>query len=161
SGGPNLSMGGTAVATAVDSTGALYWNPATLSGLESSEINFGFGLLYAQERLSSSFALLGLSGSDRSDSGVVPIPSGSLAYRPEGSDWTFGLGVFPVAGFGVNYPGSSTNPILTPQRPAGVGFGPIYSNFEVLQFSPAVSYQVNERLAVGGGPLLDLSFLQL
>ena len=36
----NRSMGGASTAAPLDATGALFWNPATLSGLPSSELDF-------------------------------------------------------------------------------------------------------------------------
>ena len=39
----NRSMGGAAVAAPIDSAGAIYWNPATISGLGRSEMEFGTG----------------------------------------------------------------------------------------------------------------------
>src|SRR5690348_13529813 len=41
----NQSIGGAGVAAPIDATGALYWNPATISGLQSSEVGFGLGLV--------------------------------------------------------------------------------------------------------------------
>jgi len=165
----NRSMGGAATATALDATGALFWNPATLSGLGSSEIAFGVELLAPQERLASGVAggALGptgpqgsVFGSDRGDVGVFPLPSAALSYRPDGSAWTFGLGIFEVAGFGTNYPASSFNPVLTAQPPRGIGLGPVYSELQVLEVAPALSYQLTPRLSVGGGPLLALANLR-
>jgi long-chain fatty acid transport protein len=169
SGPVNRGMGGVAVATGIDATGALYWNPATMSGLDGTQVAFGVELLYPQSRLASSFAAntLGpgappvpLSGSDRADNGIFPLPSGSLVYKPEGSPWTFGVGVFEVGGFGVNYPASFVNPILTPQPPNGIGLGSIFSRLEVLEIAPAVSYQVTDHLTVAVSPGLDLADLQ-
>jgi long-chain fatty acid transport protein len=165
-----ISMGGAGVATANDSTGALYWNPATMSGLERSELAFGMMLLDPQERLASSVAPgalgpgtppIGLSGSDRSGNGIYPLPSAGLVYRPEGSAWTYGLGVFAPAGFGVNYPASNVNPVLTPQPPAGIGLGGLYSELQVVEIAPALSYQLTDRLSVGAGPLLALANLAI
>ena len=36
----NRSMGGAAIATALDATGALLWNPAAISGLDGSQVDF-------------------------------------------------------------------------------------------------------------------------
>lgn len=165
----NRSMGGAATATALDATGALFWNPATLSGLGSSEIAFGVELLAPQERVASGVAggalgptgpPLSLFGSNRGDVGVFPLPSAALSYRPDGSPWTFGLGVFEVAGFGTNYPASNFNPALTAQPPRGVGLGSISSELQVLEIAPALSYQLTPRLSVGFGPLLALANLR-
>jgi long-chain fatty acid transport protein len=164
----NRSMGGASTAAPLDSIGALYWNPATTSGLPSNEMAFGAEMLFPQARLSSSLALgslggglppLGLSGSDRSEEGVFVLPSVGLVYRPDNSVWTFGLGMFVPAGFAINYPGSSTNPLLTPAPPNGFGFGPTTAVYEVFQIAPTMACQLTDRLSIGGGPLLDVASL--
>lgn len=57
---------------------------------------------------------------------------------------TYGFGVYGVAGFGLNYPGSPTNPVLTPPAPTGLGFGPIFSQYQVVQIAPALVLDVTE-----------------
>lgn len=172
----NRSMGGTAVATPLDASGAMYWNPATISGLPSSSIDFGVELLYPQTRLSSSLPAsafgpgippIGLSGSDRGDDGVFALPTMALVYQPENSSLTYGLGVFSVGGFGVNYPASGVdplagpvNPILAPQPPNGLGLGSLFSSLQVLELTPNFSVQVTDGLSIGGGPTLALANLR-
>src|ERR1700731_71603 len=135
SGPVNRSMGGTAVAAPIDATGALFWNPATTSALPRSSIDFGVEVLYPQTRLSSQLPANSfgpgippvlVSGSDRGDNGIFALPAMALVYQPEDSVCTYGLGVFAIGGFGVNYPASASNPILTPQPPNGLGLGSVY-----------------------------------
>ncbi len=83
-----------------------------------------------------------------------------FVMQPENSAFSFGMGVFAVAGFGVNYAGQTTNFPLTPPPPAGLGFGPIFSQFQVLQIAPALSYRITDRLSIGGGPTLNMASLQ-
>src|SRR5947209_8517931 len=80
----NRSMGGAAVAAPLDALGALYWNPATTSGLPSSSVDFGLELLLPHTRLTSSLPAnvlgpgvppIALAGSDRGDNGIFPLPS--------------------------------------------------------------------------------------
>ena len=165
----NRAMGGASVAAPLDASGALFWNPATISGLPSSSIDFGVELLYPQTRVSSSLPAnafgpgvppVGPSGSDRGDDGVFALPTMALVYRPDDSMFTYGLGVFSLGGFGVNYPSSATNPILTPQPPNGLGLGAVYSELQLLQLVPTVSAQLTDRLSVGGGPTLTLANLR-
>jgi long-chain fatty acid transport protein len=152
----NRSMGGASVGAPLDASGALYWNPASMSALPSSSIDFGVEALVPQTRISSS--IVGLSsGSDRGDDGAFAIPSMALVYKEDGSPITYGLGVFTIGGFGTNYPASTTNPILTP--PAAGGLGSIYANLAVLQLTPNISYQVTDRLSIGVGPTLTLATL--
>ena len=169
SGPVSRSMAGVAAASPLSPSGAVYWNPATLTGFERSETDFGLELLLLDTRLSSQFPAgslgpavppVALSGQTRSNSTVYPLPNVGTVYRPEGSRWAYGLGVTAAAGFGVDYPGQRVNPILTPRPPAGVGVGPVFSDYQVLQISPAAAYQLTDRLSVGGGPIVNLGRLQ-
>ena len=162
------SMGGAATAAPLDSLGALYWNPATISGLHN-EVEFGSELLYAQSRLSSTVPagalgpLFGppvtVSGSDRGDNGPSLLPSIGLVYHPQDSDVTFGLGVYAAGGFSVNYPASLTNPILMPQPPNGFGLGNLAAQFIDIQIAPTMSLQVTDHLSVGFAPTANLADL--
>jgi long-chain fatty acid transport protein len=84
------------------------------------------------------------------------IPNIGWIHRGADSKLTFGLGIHSVAGFKTNYASSFTNPILTPQ-PNGVGR--LYSEAQFAQVSPAVSFQLTERLAVAVGPMVTLGAL--
>jgi long-chain fatty acid transport protein len=163
----NQSMGGAAVAAPIDSAGALYWNPAGISGLQHTEMEFGLGLLLPQSRLASGVntALLPflpaiqVSGSDRSDPGFSALPSLGLVYQPEDSPFTYGLGVFAIGGFSVNYPADHSNPILSPPPLAGTGIGPLYTSYQVLQVVPTLSCQITQSLSFGFAPTADLAVL--
>ncbi len=163
----NRSMGGASTAAPIDAAGALHWNPASISGLASSEIGFGLELLLPSEELSSRVAANAfgagipaaqMSGSTRGEPGVSPIPSAAWVHKRENSPWTYGLGMYGIAGFRVNYPGSATNPILTPQ-PAngGVGLGRILAEAEFLQIVPTISYAISPNLSFGVAPTVTLA----
>jgi long-chain fatty acid transport protein len=163
-------MGGVAVATPVEPIGALFWNPAAIGALDRSQIGFAVEALIPQASLSSAVAsgalgsglpASGLSGTDRSESGAVPVPSFALVHRLEDSPLAFGLGVFTVGGFVLNYPGSNTNPLLMAPPPTGVGVGPIYSQYGVLQIVPAVSYRITDQLIIGVSPILNMATLMV
>jgi long-chain fatty acid transport protein len=169
-GAVNRSMAGVATAAPLSPGGALFWNPATIPGLERSELEAGAELVFPHTRLASGVgaSALGpgvppvtLAGSTDSDSGAFPLPTIALAYVPEGSPVSFGLGVFALAGFGVDYAGSATNPVLTAPPPNGIGFGPIFSEYEVLQITPAAAYRVTDRLSVAAGPVVNLAVLKV
>jgi long-chain fatty acid transport protein len=159
----NRSMGGASVAAPLDATGALYWNPATMSGLDSSQLDFGAEILYPRETISSRIPANAIgpgspagpmSGSTQGDAGVFMLPTAGFVFKPEGSPWAFGLGLFPLGGFGTNTPGSASNPILSSPPPHGYGLGPIASNLQILELAPEVSYQITDRLSVGFGPTI-------
>lgn len=165
----NSAMGGISAAP-VDSLGALYWNPAVISGLKASEMEVGAQLLATHSNLSSalpanafgpSIPPVGLLGSTNSSNGISPLPAIGLVYQPKDSILTYGFGMLAAGGFGVNYPGSTTNPVLTARPPLGVGQGPIYSSFQLMQIVPTISVRLTERLSFGFAPTIDLGFLSV
>ena len=164
----NRSMGSAATAAPLDATGALYWNPASISGLKSSQLELGLELLYPRSTLSSTIPAnaagpgvppIGVFGQTRDEAGVFPLPTGGFVFMPADSNWTFGLGLFPSAGFGTNYPSVPGNPILTPPPPSGLGLGPISSNYQVVQIAPTAAYKLTDRLTIGFSPLIDMARL--
>lgn len=169
----NRAMGGAATAAPIDSIGALLWNPASISGLPRSEIAFGLELILPTENVSSSIAsgalgpgvpAVNLSGSTRAEPGVSPIPSMAWVHRDPCSRWTYGIGMFGVAGYSVNYPASLTNPILFPQsNQPGVsgGLGHVYAEAQFFQIVPTVSYQLTDRFSVGVAPTVTLARLMV
>jgi long-chain fatty acid transport protein len=88
----------------------------------------------------------------------------ALVHKPEGSPWTYGLGMFGIAGFNVNYPASNLaapggNPVLSPNPPAGLGLGRIYTEAQYLQIIPTASLAITDRLSIGVGPTLTMAKL--
>jgi len=161
----NRSMAGAATAAPIDAAGALMWNPATINGLRSSQIEIGMELLLPTETLSSSiepgalgggFPPVRLAGSTGGEPGVSPIPCMAWVHNDPDSRWAFGLGMFGVAGFRVNYPSDPTNPLLTPQPPLGLGLGRVFAEAEYYQIVPTVAYKLNDRLSVGFAPTITL-----
>jgi long-chain fatty acid transport protein len=161
----NRAMAGASTAAPVD-FGSTYWNPANLSGLESSEFLLGSELLIPSTHLrtfvprgafGNGFPTTNRSGTARSDSGVVPNLATGVAFRlDEDSPWTYGLGVFGFVGGNVNFAGSLTTPMLTPRRPPEFfGFGPIWANASMLAINPSASARLTDRLSVGGGPVIS------
>jgi long-chain fatty acid transport protein len=164
----NSSMGGAATAAPLDSSGALMWNPATISGLESSEISFGITLAMPSSELGSTLPPgaygpgvppVPLTGVESSEPGVSPVPNVGYVERREGTPWTFGLGVFGVGGFRTNYSSSTTNPVLTPPPPAGFGAGRISAEADMMQILPTASYAITDRFSLGFAPSLTLARL--
>lgn len=157
SGAVNRSMGGASTAAPVDAVGALYWNPATISGLNESELGFGMDMLFVDLDLGSSIGGVG-SGSSESDSSVTPIPAIGWVQKLNETT-TMGLGLGAVAGFSTNFPASLTSPIQAPQTLGG--FGRISSAAEFLQVTPVLSLQLTECLSVAVGPVVTLGKLQI
>lgn len=157
----NRSMGGAATAAPLDAIGALNWNPATISGLSQSRMDIGVDTLYNRNTVHSGL-FIGtpgeISGTSDSDVGVWTLPSIGVVYKPQDSDWTYGLGITAIGGFATNYAASSSNPLFMPPP---VGFGHMYSRLCVMQLAPTLSYQITDRLAVGFGPTIDIADAQV
>lgn len=161
SGGPtSQSMGGASTAAPLDAIGALYWNPATASGLRR-ELGVGFGLL--QPVLQTRSSIVGLAaGSSDAEPGVAIMPTVGWVHRSADSAITLGVGLHAVAGFKTNYRASSTNPFFLPQSNAPAvpgGFGRLYTEAEFLQLAPILSYTITDRLSFAAGPTLTMGSL--
>lgn len=149
-GGPiHRGMGGASTAAPVSALGALYWNPATISGLEHSELEIGLDVLFTNHRLESSVG--GLSGSTEADPGTFPVPNFGWVYHLDNPALTFGFGVNAVAGFKTNLPADLTNPILAPQP---LGLGRVSSEATFLQLTPVLSLALTDQLSVAAGPVV-------
>jgi long-chain fatty acid transport protein len=152
----NRSMGGAATAAPLEAIGALHYNPATLTALPN-QLSVGAEVVTPIVNLRSSF--LGRSGETDSDSGWAAIPAIGLSFKPnpEGP-YTVGFGLFGVAGYSVNFPASTTNPILFPQVPTATtptpGFGNIFADVSLLQLAPTLAMQVTDHLSVAAGPTI-------
>ncbi len=164
----NRGMGGVGTATPVDSIGALHWNPATISALPSSEMAFGVdGVLPVVDITSS---LGPFTGGDDSDGGWFAAPSFGVVQQVDDSEWTYGLGIMAVAGFGQNFPASSaagtTNPVLFPgdglAENGGIpGFGSIFAEAVFIQIAPTLALQLTENLSIGFGPTVTIGRVQV
>ena len=156
----NQSMGGAGTAMPLDAMGALHWNPASAVGLPSSELGFGMQVFAPQSELSSRVSADAFgpgapatAQSGQTDSDIDPSPIPSLAFvcqRPD-SRWVYGVSAFGIGGFGVDYAASTANPITTPQPPSGFGFGPIQSEFQMLQVTLTTAYRLTDDLSIGFG----------
>lgn len=146
----NRSMGGAATAAPIEAIGATAVNPATLSAL-SNQLSVGAEVCTPLMDISSTLGLA--SGNTNGDSGWATVPSLALSWRPTPeSPVTYGLGLFGVAGYSVNYPASTTNPILGPHLPPPGAFGNLYVDVSFLQIAPSVSLQVTDQLSIAAGP---------
>ncbi len=157
-------MAGVSTATPIDALGALYWNPAAIGRLGRNEVSIGGAFIYPDIYVSSSRPRLDgtvVSGRTRSDNGFPLVPSiGLVSKLDDESPLTFGFGLIALGGGGVNFPGDTTNPILSPTGPLGqFVLGPTFANMQLLQLSPTISYQVTDRLVVGVGPTVDINLV--
>ncbi len=166
----NSSMGGASVAAPLDSAGALYWNPATIGQLGRSEMEFGLGLLIPRSTLESRVPAGALgnglpsattAGNTGGNNGVFILPAFGVVYRPADSPLAYGLAVLEIGGFAVNYPVSRTNPVLNPGAPYGLGVGPLYTQLQIIQFSPSIALSLDDYWSVGFQVNIDYGVLNL
>jgi len=148
-GAVNSAMGGAGVALPNDALGALNLNPALLTQLDGSKFEFSAEYNDAKNAVESSVTIPGVgtfSGrtEDKGDRSVIPA-FGFTVHKPK-SPVAFGVGFLGLAGFGVDYPQDSTNPLLAPQPQ---GFGRVYSNYQMLKIPVTVAYQVTPDLSIG------------
>lgn len=170
------SWSGAGMANPQDALGALHWNPASISHLETTSLTVSLQLLFPTGDIASTVnqGAFGppfgpsatLTGVTNSEAGPFPIPALGFVHAPAHSRWAFGLSAFSVGGFGVDYNGASSpspdaNPILTSQPPDGMGFGPVFSEFSLMQVSPTVAYRLSEHVFIGVAPTLNVSFLEV
>jgi long-chain fatty acid transport protein len=162
-GAVNEAVGGTATAMPLDASGALYWNPASISALPKNEMTLGLGLIQPKSRVESSTVhplLSPLSGSTKGEAGIVPVPSmGFVWSTSRRSPFTYGIGLAGVGGATSLYP---HKPLLDGTTPLPDG-NPVLNghgrsaNVVVLQMTPTVSAQLTERMSVGIAPIIDLA----
>ena len=81
-GSVNMSRGGAATAQPLDISGALQWNPASISTFEGKILKFDIGLFSGSPKLYSTVTDPGsgftFSGATEDDKGLSPMPA--IAY---------------------------------------------------------------------------------
>ena len=164
----NMSMGGASTGQPLDISGALQWNPASISAFNDKIIKFDIGMFYSSPELFSTvpeFNEIGqptgnfYSGSTKDDRGVSPMPALAMVWGKEGSKHTFGASAFGVSGFGVTFPESTTNPINMPQSMGG--FGRVESDYMLLQVGFTWAYELYEKFSIGIEPTFNYATLEL
>ena len=183
-GSVNMSMGGAATAQPLDISGAMHWNPATLSVFDGKIINFDIGLFSSSPELSSYMPAEMMfpdspevSGVTKDDRGISPMPALAFAWGKAESKHTFGVSAFGISGFGVTFPQETNLPIDSNGNPnmewnpndSNVinypqslgGFGHVESNYLLMQIGFTWSYEISETLSIGIQPTLDYAALEI
>jgi long-chain fatty acid transport protein len=160
-GSVNMSMGGASTAQPLDISGALHWNPATVSTFNDKILKFDIGMFYSSPELFSTVPTAGgpFSGNTKDDRGVSPMPALAMVWGKPDSKHTFGASAFGISGFGVTFPESMTNPINMPQ--SNGGFGRIESDYILLQVGLTWAYELTDKLSIGIQPTFNYSTLEL
>jgi long-chain fatty acid transport protein len=179
-GAVNMSMGGAATAQPLDISGALQWNPASISAFDDKIIKLDIGLFFSSPELFSTVPTpMGpFGGNTKDDRGASPMPALAMVWGKEGSKHTFGASAFGISGFGVTFPentnypqdmmgnfnpnynpAENSNPINFPQN-AG-GFGHIESDYMLLQIGLSYAYELSDKFSIGVQPNINYSALEL
>ncbi len=189
----NMSMGGAATAQPLDISGAMHWNPAALSVFDGSILKFDIGMFKGTPSLTSALPAGAMwpadaffpgsspsppvTGTTDSELGYAPMPALAFAWGKEESKHTFGISMFGVSGFGVDFPQetnlpadangnpnpnwdpNNSNPILYPQSLRG--FGNLNSSYMLLQVGFTWAYNFTEKFSIGFQPTFNYASLEL
>lgn len=167
-GSVNMSMGGAATAQPLDISGALHWNPATISAFDDNILKVDLGLFFSSPELSSTVPEFDgngqptgnfFSGTTEDDRGISPLPAVAYVWSKPESKHTFGVSAFGISGFGVTFPENMSNPINMPQ--ANGGFGRIESDYMLLQVGFAWAYEISDQFSIGVQPTFNYAALEL
>lgn len=158
------SMGGVGIAAPQDAISAVFANPAAMCFgpyCPGTEVNFG-GTLF-MPKIDAKVTVGGNVISADADEKVYAIPAIGLSV-PITNAWRFGLAAYGVSGLGVDYRDTAID------NPGFYDFGPMgkfplvageYTSLQIMKFSPALSYQVNNNLSLGLGVHIDYANLDL
>lgn len=147
-GAVNSSMGGAGVALPLDTIGGLLLNPALATQADGSHFGFSAEYNQAKNSVASSVATpFGTFSGKTDDAGDrVVIPAFGWTHHTRGSNIAYGVGFLGLAGFGADYPASTTNPLLAPQPQ---GFGRVYASYSLLKIPAVLAWQVNPAFSIG------------
>jgi long-chain fatty acid transport protein len=154
----NESIGGVGIAAPLDSAGAMYTNPATLSALPDNEVSLGIGMLMPDSSVTSEIrgnpATHGYRKSDREN---YYCPSFSSSFHVgKNSAWTLGFAAAATGGASAKYATTGSpllNPILQGRERD--------SKVKVIQLFPTISYAVTDNFSVGASAAFGIFSLYL
>ena len=129
------------------------WN----TEFDGTNLSVNAGLFMSNPKLSSTYndGTNTYSGTteDQKANSIMPAVAVTFGKDP---NYKFGVSVYGVSGFGVEYPQSMTNPILSPMM-----FGKMQSNYMLMQIGLAYAYKLNKNLSIGIQPNISYSALKI
>jgi long-chain fatty acid transport protein len=169
------SMGGVGIAAPQDAITAVFANPATLGSTPFSPApSFDFAGTMFIPKVSAEITTTTGTGTTtvkaNSAHAVYAIPAIGLNV-PMGLNmprWRFGLAAYGVSGMGVDYRGTALD------NNRGFDFGEsygdrryapliqgVYTQLQIMKFSPAISYKASDTLSVGAALQIDYATLDM
>lgn len=139
-----IARGNAFVATA-DNPSAIYHNPAGITQIEGKELSIGGYFISSDTSFESPSGDRG-----QTDRSIQPVPQLHYVFSPEGSKFSYGLGLYVPFGLGIDYGEDSPFPTLA-----------IDGELSYLTINPVVSYQITDNLSVGGGFTFNYSSIEL
>ncbi|KKO01583.1 hypothetical protein LCGC14_0113900 [marine sediment metagenome] len=128
--------------SSAEDASTLFGNPAGMSKLDRAQVSGGFAVIQAKSDISN----VNTTVSGTSDGDMVPVAAVPFGYyvTPLNEDWHFGIGIYAPFGLINDYEDNFQG------RYHGV-----YSKVQVVTLQPTLSYQVNDRVAIGFGPTIN------
>lgn len=162
----NQSMGGAATAMPLDAGGSQYWNPASITDLEETELDIGIVPVFNTTTLGSTLDTNALapgvpsttlSGEAENRSKVAILPSMAFVKKIDQSPWRWGVLVTGAGGTAFTFDHRGNNPLTSPPP---IGNGDIKITGQFLQIAPTLAYALNKSWSVGIQPNFNVSSLQ-
>lgn len=155
----SASGGGTAAtgqALAEDAS-AMYYNPALLSSLEGAQINTGVGLLNTDTKLTNRNSTIPtaaggtlVKGNNTAEPGGLSVTPNFYYKRDLSDKVALGLGINTPFGVSSEYDADSFT-----------RYEALESHLKTVNINPALSWKVNDKVAVGAGVNLQLGEAEL
>lgn len=134
-----IARGNAFIATA-DNPSAIYYNPAGITQLDGTRMEFGLHNL----AINSQFETLDGSRTAHSEFAIASVPQFYATMTPKESDFSFGVGLYAPFGLGVKWP---TN---TPFNTIALESKLLY-----VTFNPVVAWKALPNLSIAVGPTVD------
>ena len=150
------ALGGIGVAAPQDVLGAISGNPAGLSYLAGDlpseyDLSLTFFIPHVSARVGA------LSADSAASTYLIPSFGVAGPLGDKAGPWQYGLGVYGLAGLGVDYRHTAIDTTLGPTPYPLVAGG--HTQLQVLEVAPSLAYRISTEWSVGAA--LDLDYGQL
>ena len=140
-----MARAGTGVADSCNDASGIFYNPALLAGSEGWTISGGATLIAAGGSFTDDIT----GRTTDLQNSPIPVPHlyASYGFSPE---WAVGLGVYVPYGLATEW-----------DRSFDGAFEGYDNSVESIYIQPTVSYQFDDRISIGGGPIMVIGAVEL